>query len=343
LATAAARLSSAKSNIELEKNNYRNSLSSIKAAFDSAKSSLLNSESKYKRKQELYNNKLLSLEQLETAENEYITAKSKFEQALADSDALVLYPERIKIKESEAAEVAEAYRKAEISLEEAKERKRETRIFAPISGVILKREVSAGQIISSGISNVGGGTLLFSIADLSKLYVTASIDESDIGKIKPEQEANISVDAFPRIKFKGAVEWIAPRGETVSNVTIFKVKINITDERRKMLKPGMSASVDITIAQNENVLYAPVSAIKEKDGKSGVYLKEKNGALKWVKARRGVSDGTNVEIIGELKEGDEILVSSLDGEYKLSKDSGAGSNKSNRSQNRQMRMMMPPR
>ena len=301
-----------------------------KASYASAISSLDNAESKYKRKLELYDNKLLSLELLETAKNEYISAKSKLEQVLADSDTLKLYPEKINIKKTDITDAEEAVNKAEIALEESLERKRETRIFAPISGIILKQDVAVGQIISSGISNVGGGTLLCSIADLSKLYVTASVDESDIGKIAVDQSVVITVDAYPRIKFEGVIERVAPEGTSTSNVTVFKIKINITDERRKRLKSGMTASVDIILDTREDVLYAPVSAIKENKGEIGVYVKEaaekdKNAPvkkLKWIPVKRGFNDGSNVEISGNIKEGDEILTSSLKGQDAKTKGSG---------------------
>ncbi|HOK39421.1 MAG TPA: efflux RND transporter periplasmic adaptor subunit [bacterium] len=309
---AKTKVENAKSQLTIETLNYKNTLQNINSSLESAKINLENAEKKYKRQKELYDNNLSSLEQFENAKAEYISAKTRYDQLIADSENLKVYLEKINIRKLEITEAEAQLRKAEIALEEAKERKKETKIYAPISGVIVKKEVSAGQIISSGISNVGGGTLLFTIADLSKIYVITSIDESDIGKIKVGQLAFISVDAFSDKKFKGVVERISPQGEEKSSVTIFKIKINVTDEKKNLLKLGMSASIDILIDEKDDVLYVPISAIKEFRRKTFIIVKRGNKNER-IPVKKGITDGTYIEIESkEIEEGEEVMVSNIE-------------------------------
>ena len=152
--------------------------------------------------------------------------------------------------------------KAKASLSSAEERLADTRIVAPISGTILTKNVELGQIISSGTSNVGGGTLLASIADMQEVFVETSVDEVDIGKVSVGQRATVIADAFPDDRFVGQVERIAPLGKTQQNVTTFVVVVLVRNLGGK-LKAGMSASVDIEIFNQRNVLLVPNEALKD--------------------------------------------------------------------------------
>ena len=122
------------------------------------------------------------------------------------------------MKENEIELVKTEVQLAEIALDEVEERLEETEIFAPISGVIIEKLVEEGQIIASGISNVNGGTALATIADMSRLFIIADIDETDIGSVKMGHEVTITADAFPDKKFKGRVKRIAPQGLSLIHI-----------------------------------------------------------------------------------------------------------------------------
>ena len=81
-----------------------------------------------------------------------------------------------------------------------------------MDGVVTDRKVQTGTIIASGVSNVGGGTTILTLSDLSRIYVLASVDESDIGKVQVGQPATITVDAYPSMQFAGKVVRIASKG-----------------------------------------------------------------------------------------------------------------------------------
>src|SRR5690606_31659274 len=153
-------------------------------------------------------------------------------------------------------------KRAEIEMENALQRLKETKIFAPMDGVITSRPVQTGQIIASGISNVGGGTTLMTLSDVSRLFINANVDESDIGKIRERQKTIITADAFPGRRFTGEVVRVAAKGETNSNVVTFEVKIEISSSGLDLLKPEMTANVDIQADRREDVLVLPNEAIQ---------------------------------------------------------------------------------
>ena len=84
-------------------------------------------------------------------------------------------------------------------------------MLAPITGVILSRSVDLGQIIASAMSNVGGGTVLATVADMEEVYVNTNVDEVDIGKVTVGQRAKVVADAYPEDSFMGEVLRISPK------------------------------------------------------------------------------------------------------------------------------------
>ncbi len=141
-----------------------------------------------------------------------------------------------------------------ISLEDANVR-------APITGTIIEIDVARGQVIASATSNVGGGTTLLKMADLTLVQVSTPVDETDIGKIQPSQTATVTVQAFPNRPFTGAVLKIEPKDTVQQNVTMFPVRVRI-DNRNGLLRPGMNADVEIHVGQRAGVLAVANAALR---------------------------------------------------------------------------------
>jgi HlyD family secretion protein len=150
--------------------------------------------------------------------------------------------------------------RAETNLQLARERRKDVTIRAPIAGTILERTIEPGQIIASATSNVSGGTTLFKMADMAEMQVRAKIDETDIGKIHPGQEARVSLEAYPGRNFIGEVVKIEPQAVVEQNVTLFPVLIRLKNPEG-LLKPGMNAEVSIEIASREDVVTVPNTAV----------------------------------------------------------------------------------
>lgn len=163
--------------------------------------------------------------------------------------------------------------KAKAALSSAEERLLETKIVAPITGTILTRNVELGQIIASGVSNVSGGTLLATIADMRQVYVETYVDEVDIGRVEVGQQAQVIADAYPEDRFRGEVVRIASLGKTQQNVTTFTVIVLVTNIGGK-LKAGMSASIDIEVVNKRNVLLIPNDALVDPASEQGRKIAE---------------------------------------------------------------------
>jgi HlyD family secretion protein len=334
LIEAQANLEISKTKLEIEKINYANSESNVRTALLSAKASYDEAESKFRRNKELFANNLISKEELENSNKVYVQVKSQYEQAKADEISLAAKKKNIEIIKNNIKTSEASFTKAKLLLEDAQERKLETKIYSTLDGVILSREVSTGQIVSSATSNVGGGSLLMSLADISDMYVVADIDESDIGRIEENQEVSITVDAYKDKIFEGVVERIKPLGIDVSNVTVFKVKIKITDEDKELLLPNMTANLEIIIDNKENILMIPFQALKSRKRTKGIYLKKADGKPEFIEVETGINNGEYIEISGDnIKEGMDIFLE-LPGS-----GSGNGNNGKN-SNNRDMRRGM---
>ncbi|HWA15070.1 MAG TPA: efflux RND transporter periplasmic adaptor subunit [Gemmatimonadales bacterium] len=150
---------------------------------------------------------------------------------------------------------------AEVALENAKIRQEDTDVRAPITGTIIAKNVERGQVISSPTSDVGGGTVLLTMADLNLVQVRTLVDETDIGKIQPGLRATVTVDAYPNRPFEGIVLKIEPQAETSQNVTMFPVLVRIQNQEG-LLKPGMNADVEIHVGRRDGVLAVPVNALR---------------------------------------------------------------------------------
>jgi HlyD family secretion protein len=142
------------------------------------------------------------------------------------------------------------------------------RFTAPMDGIVSQLNVEEGEIAVTGTMN-NPGTVLMSIADLSRMEVEAEIDETDVVDVRVGQKVKVKVDAFPDTAFAGAVTEIANtaitrnRG-TQEEVTNFTVKAVLVD-RVPALRPGMSATVDIETASRDSAIKAPIQAVVSRD------------------------------------------------------------------------------
>ena len=132
---------------------------------------------------------------------------------------------------------------------------------APSAGTILTRLVERGQVISSPTRDVGGGTVILTMADLTRVRARVRVDETDIGKLAAGVPARIHVAAYPGREFTGEVEKIEPQAVVDQNVTMFAVLINVGNEEG-LLKPGMNVDAVFDVAERDAVLTLPVMALR---------------------------------------------------------------------------------
>lgn len=133
-----------------------------------------------------------------------------------------------------------------------------TVISAPIDGIVISRNVDVGQTVAASLSSP---TLFVIAADLSKMKVSASIDEADVGRIRPSQHVRFRVDAYPTEEFTGTVLQVRLQPVVVQNVVTYATVIAVPNPELK-LKPGMTANVTIEVARRDDVLKVPNSALR---------------------------------------------------------------------------------
>jgi len=216
--------------IQVDQRVPQNALVQAQADLDVAEAELANATSQLRRSEELYKTQSIT-------EQEYDNARLSAANARA---RLV---------------------RAQRSVEDAKIAFEDTDVRAPISGVVIERNVEVGTVISSATSNVGGGTVLLRMANLDTVQVRALVDETDIGKIQPGMDVTILVDAYPNRPFEGAVLKIEPQALTQQNVTMFPVLVRIAN-RQALLKPGMNAEVEMHVGNRSGVLTVPNAALR---------------------------------------------------------------------------------
>ena len=217
----------------LDQKDERAEVAQAQADFDIAKAELKQAQSTFDRRNQLFQDNLISEEEQDQIELGLAVANGKLVQATT-------------------------------SLERAKERLSESVVRAPINGIILQKYVEEGQIIASGVSNVSGGTPIVDIADMSSVYIETGIDEIDIGKVQIGQFATVIADAYPESEFNGKIVRIAPEARIEQNVTLFDLIVEVKNNDGK-LKSGMNTSVEIEIVKKENVLLAPAITMQIPD------------------------------------------------------------------------------
>ncbi len=272
---------------------------SLKAELIKAEAKLKKDESFYYRQKKLFDEKLISSEQLETA-------KAEYDISYAQREA-ILYQ----------------IRQAEASLQITLDNLSKTVYTSPIDGIITSLKVEEGEIAVIGTMN-NPGTVLMTIADLSVMQVEVEVDETDVVGIKTGQVAEVRIDAYPERIVKGEVAEIGSSAlqklSSTEESKNFKVIIILKDPPEG-LKPGLSASADIITATKNNVLIIPISALVlkepeepqkgQKKQEEGVY-KIIGNMVKFTPIKKGIMGEMMVEIIDGLEEGEEIVMGPYD-------------------------------
>jgi HlyD family secretion protein len=172
-----------------------------------------------------------------------------------------------------------------------------TDIRSPVDGVIIQRSVELGSTVAASLQS----PTIFTIADdLRRMEIAVSIDETDVGRVKPAQRAVFTVSAYPGREFEGRVKHVRLGSQTVSNVVTYTEIVSIENPKTELL-PGMTASVKIETDSRSNALLAPNAALRWKPAGAvakgpGVWVVGPDGDPKMVQVRLGLSDGSVTEI-----------------------------------------------
>ena len=226
---------------ELDTDKLEASVESSKAKLAAAKAQVKNAEAtrnemkvEYDRKRELVSRQVSS-------EHDLDAAKAAFERSVA-------------AVESAKADVAAAT--ADLKLNETNLAK--SCICSPISGVVLKRDVDPGQTVASSLQ----APVLFTIAeDLTKMEVQVDVDEADVGKVREGQKASFTVDAYVERTFIAEIKELRYGSEIVQGVVTYKAVLS-TDNSELLLRPGMTATAEITVEEIKQAVTVPNAALR---------------------------------------------------------------------------------
>ncbi|MGM0381009.1 MAG: efflux RND transporter periplasmic adaptor subunit [bacterium] len=201
------------------------------------------------------------------------------------------------------------YERNQIELDLARTRLDETKLHSPMEGVVSERFVQVGQIITSGASETADGTPILKLADHEPLFVYASVSENEIGRVSVGDSVEITVDAYPDRVFWGEVIRLAPSGTVEGNVVTFETRIKITDENFELLRPQMTANVDIMVEKQTDVLTLPVAAVEYRSGDRFVRRYDKqNDEFEELEVEVGLETVNKIEIISGLEVGDRVML-----------------------------------
>lgn len=254
----------------------------------------------YQRAQTMAKDGVVSASALDDAEKNYSLALNK--QNVSKAQLIVL---KAKIAQSKAMVAQDR-----ASVRQLEEQLGYTDVLSPIDGVILSRNVEVGDAVSSILVLGSSATLIMTLGDTSEVYVKGKVDESDIGKVYLGQPARIKVESFKDKSFTGKVTRISPMGVEKDNVTTFEVRVSITNPGGE-LKAEMTANAEVILEEHKNVLQIPEGAILyDKDKKASVEVPDPKGkeGKKKLAVNIGISNGAKTELLGGLKEGDQVVL-----------------------------------
>lgn len=270
------------------------------------------------------------VEQAQAAHSDTVLRRTHTESNYARNAANEIELQTAKIAEQEALASVHAS-EAEVEQAEAEARLAavdlaRTIIRSPIDGVVISRNVDAGQTVAASLT----APTLFTIAnDLAKMQVNAAVSETDIGKIREGNVAEFRVDAYPDRRFQGIVSQVRYAETIIDNVVTYTTLINV-DNPDLALRPGMTATIYFEVDRAEDVLLVPNAAMRfnpQAVAESGDWMRAgkarpmqprvfrlEQGQPKAVDITPGLTDGTFTEVrSGTLREGDEVILEQIGG------------------------------
>lgn len=243
------------------------------------------------------------------AQSEFDTAQSAYELAV---NRQKVAKGQLVVSQAKVSEAAAQVAQARASLERADEELRNATIRAPIAGMVLTRDVEVGSPVSSILNLGANATLVMTLGDIEEVFVRGKVDEADIGQVKFEQAARISVETFKDRKFDGKVTLISPMGAEKDNVTTFEVKVSI-DNPGNELKANMTANAEIILEERPDSLIVPEAALSydaSRQASVDLFDPSQPTGRRSVPVKVGISNGTKAQLLDGVKKGDKVILPS---------------------------------
>lgn len=262
----------------------------------------------FERSQRLFNEGAISKQELETENARLIEKRTLLSLAQSDHSLVKnVDPLEVEIKKASLKE-------AETDYNNTLKKVDDLIVYAQMDGIILDSKAQEGMMVSQGEK-------LMTVGDITKLQVSADVNEFDASKLKVGQKVEITGDGFDGNKYDGVVTKIAPAAEikqngTQGNTTILNVIVEVLNPDNH-IKPGFLANLEIDIDSRENVLLLPLECVVD-DGNTKSVTVVKNDKTIKRQIKTGIYDELYIEIIEGLSENDKVLQEPLkeEGEIK---------------------------
>jgi HlyD family secretion protein/macrolide-specific efflux system membrane fusion protein len=194
---------------------------------------------------------------------------------------------------------AQAVKQAAANLESLAIRISYTAIHSPIDGVVSQVTAQEGETIVAGLQVAN----LVTVLDTTRLEMWVYVDETDVGQVKPGQLVEFRVDAYPGRIFKGSIATIYPVPEIRDNIVYYQALVTVDPDQATLLRPEMTTQVQIVVAQKDDVLLIPNTALKWVDDSQFIFVREADGSVTRVTPKLGLTGLTHSEVTEGLEEG----------------------------------------
>jgi membrane fusion protein, multidrug efflux system len=234
--------------------------------------------------------------------------ETKFSAALAEAEANLKLAattfERSKelqrgklISPQEYDQAASLFQANEATVQLRKRQLQDARIPAPFSGVVGSRSVSPGQVIAKN-------TTLTWLMDIETVKAEFNVPERILGEVKPGQQIELRVAAFPKERFKGEVYFLAPQIDPNTRTLLMKARV---PNPKHLLRPGMFVNLDLTLTLREKAIMIPESAVMSMGERTMVYVIGGDGTAQMRPVKVGLRLPNQIEIVDGLKAGEKVV------------------------------------
>ena len=256
----------------------------------------------YERAKTLFEQRLISQSTLDDAHSAVDVAENRKRAAQS----------QLAVSKAKVAEARAQVAQSKAAADRANEDLANATLRAPIRATVLTRDVEIGSPVSSILNLGANATLVMTLGNIEQVFVRGKVDEADIGRVRLGQDARIRVETFKDKTFIGKVTQISPMGVEKDNVTNFEVRVSI-DNPGQELKANMTANAEIVLEEHPQSLILPEAAVIY-DAQKNPFVDLLDRTSKSGRTRRpikiGVGNGTKIQVLDGLKEGDKVVLPS---------------------------------
>ncbi len=279
--------------LEIDPSEYLSMVKSAEAALQSAREDLALAQANAEKAR-------LDLERAENLRKRGLSSTKDYEAAMTAK----------KVQDAQVAAARGRVAQAEAELERLRHNLSKVTLHAPISGIVTRLNVEEGENAIIGTMN-NPGTLLLTVADLDTMEAEVKVDETEIVRVRLGQQAKVEIDAYPDTVFQAVVTEVG-NSPIYTNTGVgqqavdFKVVLRLLDHIDGV-RPGLSATADITVAHRDSCLSIPIAALVERDKKEGVFVVGGGNVVSFRPVQVGIAGEERFEVLSGVKEGEKVV------------------------------------